>query len=218
MCIQPTSFVSPARSQCGGSRVRLASSCGCAGACFESVNVSGAEAAPITAASRMGAYTKLANVTQGDRPVYQRVGSTVAYLFYWPNTSEWRIFSNYASRSAGFKSTGNTGAACPDEATGWQTFTSGAWVSTYPISVTPAAGQTRPPTTAAPTNVGNAAAISACGPPRCTIGVHSYTTCRTHTAPSKCRMLTPASACTEYSRTRSAVSRVHMCTHAKCVP
>ncbi len=101
----------------------------------------------------MGTYTKLVNVMQGDRPVYQLVGSTIAYLFYWPSTSRWLIGSSYTSSSSGVASTGN-GAACPDEATGWQVAAGGVWVGTYTITVAPAAGQTRPPTTAAPTTVG----------------------------------------------------------------
>ncbi len=100
--------------------------------CFENVTVSGAEAVQ---ASRMGTYTKVASVTQGERPVYQRVGSTVAYLFYWSNTSRWLIGSNYASSSAGVRSTGSAGAACPDQANGWQVFAGGAWVSTSLITV-----------------------------------------------------------------------------------
>jgi hypothetical protein len=95
----------------------------------------------------MGAYTKLPNVTQEGRPVYQRVGSTVMYLFYW--SSYWGISSNYTSSLSLTRSTGNAGAACPDQATGWQAYTGSGWVSTYPITVV----QT-PPTTAAPTTVG----------------------------------------------------------------
>ncbi len=120
----------------------------------------------------MGTYMKRAGVMQGARPVYQRVGSTVAYLFYWPSTSRWLIGSNYTSTSgaASVRSTGNAGAACPDQATDWQAYTGGAWVSTYPITVAPATGQTLPPTTASPistpTNVGSAPATPACGLPR----------------------------------------------------
>jgi hypothetical protein len=128
--------------------------------CYESITVSGAEAVQ---ASKMGAYTK-AGVTQGDRPVYQRAGSTLAYLFYWPSAAEWRIGGNYTSGSSGVKSSSDAGAACPDQANGWQALTGGAWDSTYPITVAPAAGQTLPPilpATAAPTNIGNAPAPSA---------------------------------------------------------
>ncbi len=103
-------------------------------------------------ASRFGTYTKLANVTQRDRPVYQLVGSTIAYLFYSPSTSRWLIGSNYTSSSSGVRSTGSAGAACPDQATGWQAYAGGAWVGTYPITVVQT--QTRPPTTASPTTVG----------------------------------------------------------------
>ncbi len=129
--------------------------------------MSGAEAVQ---AARMGTYTKLANVMQADRPVYQLAGSTVAFLFYWPSTSRWLIGSSYTSSSSGVRSIGNADAACPDQATGWQAYASGAWsgtcVSTYPITVAPAAGQTRPPTTAAPTIVGTR---SRCARMRCAL-------------------------------------------------
>ncbi len=99
--------------------------------------------------SRFGTYRKLANVTQAGRPVYQLVGSTVAYLFYCPSMSRWLIGSSYSSGPASFQSTGSAGAACPDQATGWQAYNGGAWVSTHPITVVPTL-----PTTAPPTNVG----------------------------------------------------------------
>ncbi len=113
--------------------------------------------------SRFGTYTKLANVMQGDRPVYQLAGSTVKYLFYWSNTSRWLIGSSYTSGSSGVRSTDSAGAACPDQATGWQAYAGGAWVSTYPITVVPTA-----PTTAAPTTVGER---SRCGRMRSACGV-----------------------------------------------
>jgi hypothetical protein len=122
---------------------------GCAGVCFESITVSGAES--LLQASKFGTYTKLANVTQGGRPVYQRVGSTVAYLFYWPSTRNWLIGSSYSSGPASFQSTGSAGAACPDQATGWHAYSGGASVGNYAITVAPAAGQTRSPTLPTPT-------------------------------------------------------------------
>ena len=97
-------------------------------------------------ATRFGTYTKLGNVTQGDRPVYQRVGSTVAYLFHWPSTSRWLLGSNYTSGSSGVRSSGNAGAACPDQATGWQAYTGSAWVGTYPITVVQSAPTLSPAT------------------------------------------------------------------------
>ena len=100
--------------------------------CSESITVSGAEAVQPT---RMGTYTKMANLVQGERPVYQRVGSTVAYMFYWPSSRDWNIGSNYTSGSSGVRSTGSAGAACPDQANGWQVLAGGAWVSTSPITV-----------------------------------------------------------------------------------
>ena len=101
-------------------------------------------------ASRFGTYTKLANVTQAGRPVYQLVGSTVAYLFYSARTGEWRIGSDYLlPDSSSVRSTSSAGAACPDQATGWQAYAGGAWVGTDPITVV----QTSP-ATAAPATIG----------------------------------------------------------------
>ena len=94
----------------------------------------------------MGVYTRMPNVMQRDRPVYQLAGSTVAYLFYWPSMSRWLIGSSYSSGTGGVASTDSAAAACPDQATGWQAYAGGAWVSTYPVTVAPAAGLTRPPT------------------------------------------------------------------------
>jgi hypothetical protein len=124
---------------------------GCAGVCFESIVVSGAEAVQ---ASRMGMYRKVPNLTQGDRPVY-RLGADLSYLFYWPTTSEWRIGSNYTSNSSGVKSTNITEAACPDHVNGWQAYSGGAWVSTYTITVAPST------TSSAPTNSTPTPGISA---------------------------------------------------------
>ena len=122
--------------------------CGCAGVCAASVTVSGIDAVQ---PARMDTYTKLPNVTQAGRPVYQLVGSTVAYLFYSARTGDWRIDSDYLlSDSFSVRSTSNAGAACPDQATGWQANTGGAWAGTYPITVVPT-----PPTTASPTTAGN---------------------------------------------------------------
>jgi hypothetical protein len=128
-------------------RWRWEGPCGCAGACAESVTVSGVDAVQ---PARMGAYTKMPSVTHAGRPVYRLVGSTVTYLFYSARTGDWRIDSDYLlSDSSALKSTGNAGAACPDQATGWQALAGGAWVGTYPITVV----QTSP-TTASPTSVG----------------------------------------------------------------
>ena len=139
----------PTHSGYGGGRV-WPGPCGCAGVCFESVTVSSPEAvAAGVQAARFGTYTKVPNLTQGDRPVYQRVGYTVMFLFHWPSTSRWLLGSNYTSGSSSVRSSGNAGAACPDQATGWQAYTGGAWVSTYPITVVPTS-----PTTAAPATVG----------------------------------------------------------------
>ncbi len=121
--------------------------------CVESVTVSSVDAVQ---PARMDTYTKMPSVTQAGRPVYHLVGSTVAYLFYSARTGDWRISTDYLlSDSSTLKSTGNAGAACPDQATGWELYTGGAWVSIYPITFVQT--QTRPPTlptTAPPINVG----------------------------------------------------------------
>ncbi len=111
--------------------------------------MSGAEAVQ---RERMGTYTKVADLMQGERPLYQRVGSTVEYLFYWPSGRRWVMGNNYTSNLFGLLSA-NTAAACPDQATGWQAYNSGAWVSTYPINVVQ-------------NPAGNAPATITCGPDR----------------------------------------------------
>ena len=63
----------------------------------------------------------------------------MAYLFYSPSSSNWLSGSSYTSSSSGVKSTGNAGAACPDQATGWQVWTGFEWESAYPIAVVQAA-------------------------------------------------------------------------------
>ncbi len=117
--------------------------------CVESVTVSDLDAVQ---PARMGLYTKMPNVTQAGRPVYELVGSTVTYLFYSAHTGDWRFSTDYLlPDSFSAKSTGNAGAACPDQATGWQAYTGGAWawVGTFPITVVPTS-----PATASPTTVG----------------------------------------------------------------
>jgi hypothetical protein len=116
--------------------------------CVESVTVSGVDAVQ---PARMDTYTKMPSVTHAGRPVYQLVGSTVAYLFYSASTGDWRIDSDdLLPDSSSVRSTGSAGAACPDEATGWQAYAGGAWVGTYTITVVPAS-----PATVSPTIVGN---------------------------------------------------------------
>ncbi len=98
----------------------------------------------------MGVYTKMANLTQGDRPVYQRVGSVVRYLYYSPVTTRWHIGDDYSSLIAGARSSAG-GWRCPDQAPGWEASDGVAWLGTYVITVAWAA-------TAPPANAGNAPA------------------------------------------------------------
>ncbi len=99
--------------------------------CSDSVTVSGAEAVQ---SAFMGTYLKAAGLAQGSRPVYQRVGETVQYLYYWPSSNDWYIGADYTSNIVGLHSAG-TAAACPDQATGWQVWNGSAWVSGYPVKV-----------------------------------------------------------------------------------
>jgi hypothetical protein len=99
--------------------------------------VSGAEAVQ---AAVMGTFTKVANLTQGDRPVYKRVTAAptappVIYLFYWPSTSEWLIGSNHTSTSNISVQSAGIAALCPEQVPeiGWEVYNGSAWVSTYPI-------------------------------------------------------------------------------------
>ncbi len=107
----------------------------------------GAEAVQPTA---MGVYTKMANLTQGDRPVYQRVGSVLRHLYYSPVTTRWLIGADYSSQEAYARSSAG-GWRCPDQAPGWEATDGGAWLSTYVITVAWAA-------TAPPASAGNAPA------------------------------------------------------------
>ncbi len=102
-----------------------------AAVCFYSVTVSGAEAVQ---SALMGTYLKVAGLAQGSRPVYQRVGSIAAYLYYWPSLSSWNIGSNYTTEFAWLLSAG-TAAACPDQAAGWQVWNDSAFVSGLPVKV-----------------------------------------------------------------------------------
>ena len=103
----------------------------------------------------MGTYTKVAGLTQANRPVYRLYGSTVLYLFYWSATSSWLIGTSYTTASARVQSAGGPNALCPDQATGWQAAGGANGFLPWPITVTAVA--------AGPTDVGNALALF-CGP------------------------------------------------------
>ena len=98
--------------------------------CSDSVTVSGAGAVQ---PALMGTYLKVAGLAQGSRPVYQRVGEIVAYLYYWPSLSKWLVGVNYTTNMVWLDSAST--AACPDQATGWQVWNGSAWVSGLPVKV-----------------------------------------------------------------------------------
>ena len=130
----------PGRCRCGpfSSHTRAHThACSGAGECYGSLTVSGAEAVQ---AAAMGTFTKVANLTQGYRPVYKRVTAAptappVLYLFYWPSTSEWLIGSNYTSTSNISVQSAGIAALCPEQVPeiGWEVYNGSAWVSMYPI-------------------------------------------------------------------------------------
>ena len=123
------------------------------------------EAAASAAMGAMGTYTKVVGLTQGSWPVYQRVGSSVLYLFFWPAFQRWligpdyttgssiiqsaggftfgaeEVFSSNASATAsGMLSATSLVASCPDEASSWLlpwviSDGGGGWVSAFPIAV-----------------------------------------------------------------------------------
>jgi hypothetical protein len=109
--------------------------CACAfldfcAACAPDVTVSGAEE---TNSGSMGVYMSAA-MTQGGRPVYKRVGTTVQYLFYSPEVKRWRISPDYMDAVVNI-STGYTAALCPEQATGYASWTGSEWASTPVITV-----------------------------------------------------------------------------------
>ena len=107
----------------------------------------------------MGTYTKVAGLSQGGWPVYERVGSTVQYLFFWPVFQRWLIGPDYRTGASTLQSGGGfafgaeqvfsirsssparaprnaLGVTCPDEASDWVIFDGqDGWISTYPITV-----------------------------------------------------------------------------------
>ena len=99
-------------------------------ACSDSVTVSGAGAVQ---SALMGTYLKAVGLVQGSRPVYQRVGSTVAYLYYWQSLSSWLMGADYTTSIVWLKSAST--AACPDQPTGWQVWNGSAWDSGYSVKV-----------------------------------------------------------------------------------
>jgi hypothetical protein len=88
----------------------------------------------------MGKYIKIANLTQGDRPVYRQEGPNGRYLYYWPNSNffQWLIGGDdYESSVAAIRGTGVTGAPCPDSVADWEAFSeyTKKWESSYRITV-----------------------------------------------------------------------------------
>ena len=106
--------------------------------CDDTLLVSGAEALYERNQWKqaMGMYQKVANVTQGQRPVYlqwqePRVRraheSSNLCLFYWPGTRSWIIGDDYNKNQAALYAY-DTAVPCPDLATGWKVYDGAAFV------------------------------------------------------------------------------------------
>jgi hypothetical protein len=114
-------------------------------------------------------YSKVANVTEGNRPVYQ-YGPTdrpslVSYLYYYPRGNCWLVGSNHSSDSNALKSAARSAAACPELAAGWQVWDNSqrSYASTYPVTVVPSTLSSAPD----PTCAMGIARNLACCPPAC---------------------------------------------------
>jgi hypothetical protein len=99
--------------------------------CNDTLVVSGAEALYETTQWKpMGVYNKVADVTQGERPVYRQEKEGKHYdLFYWPGTRSWIIGSDYTKNQALLYAY-DTAVPCPDMATGWKVYDGAAFVDT----------------------------------------------------------------------------------------
>ena len=123
------------------------------------------EGATSAAIDVMGTYTKVPRLAQGGFPVYQRMGPSVQYLFFWPAFQRWLIGPDYTTGSSIIQSAGgftfgaeevfsapnaatasnvlsatSRVASCPDEASSWLlpwviSDGGGGWVSAFPIAV-----------------------------------------------------------------------------------
>jgi hypothetical protein len=126
---------------------------------FSSKRIVLPEAAESSAMGVMGMYKKVAGLSQGGWPVYERVGSTVQYMFFWPVFQRWLIGPDYRTGASTLQSGGGfafgaeqvvsirsssaataprnaLGVTCPDEASDWVIFDGQiGWISTYPITV-----------------------------------------------------------------------------------
>ena len=64
------------------------------------------EGATSAAIDVMGTYTKVPRLAQGGFPVYQRVGPSVQYLFFWPAFQRWLIGPDYKTGLSSVQSRG----------------------------------------------------------------------------------------------------------------
>ena len=64
------------------------------------------EGATSAAIDVMGTYTKVPRLAQGGFPVYQRMGPSVQYLFFWPAFQRWLIGPDYKTGLSSVQSRG----------------------------------------------------------------------------------------------------------------
>ena len=80
---------------------------------------------------RAGEYTKMDNVVQDGRAVYQhQQGDSGAYLYYWAAATGWLVGPDYTSGAAYLSSVSTPGSLCPEDAGSWKYHRGGgAWES-----------------------------------------------------------------------------------------
>ena len=73
---------------------------------FSTSRIAIPEGATSAAMDVMGTYTKVPRLMQGGSPVYQRAGSSVQYLFFWPAFRRWLIGPDYKTGFSSVQSRG----------------------------------------------------------------------------------------------------------------
>ena len=101
-------------------------------ACPNKIEVKGAETIQ---ASRMGIFGKTSYMSNDNarRPIYTNANDE--YLFYWVSAKDWFIGPDYTSSTAGIRTIGDSGSACPTASMSWQVFANGDWSSAYALLV-----------------------------------------------------------------------------------
>ena len=98
--------------------------------CCDTIAVTLTGAAALSKQSgRVGTYTVLAGRTQDGRAVYQQQQGGSDYLYYWSASSDWKVGSDYTTRSAGLTSRSDRASHCPEDAGTWKYYGASGWKS-----------------------------------------------------------------------------------------